>query len=691
MKTVARSRDLVILAAIALAIACALSLPGAVNIDGIGLDILVALRYAVIGSRHQQDDGPVAIVAVDEESYRRQPLADRPIALWTPEIGRLVEALLDAGAAVIGFDIVLPTSVESFAPGYERDFLRALHRGGASGRLLLGEVQQQEKPILPNRGQIIAARSSNLRPLNVTEDPDGVIRRVPLFLAGGSEPVPGFALELAGRFVGAAPEPIGNGDARLGERIIHASSGGSLLVNFDGGGGGFPHYSFADLVACVDAGRIDFLRKAFAGKVVLIGAVLDVEDRKLTTKRFATVPDGASDAPRCILPPLAGLYRADLARAVVPGAEIQASAVRDILTEEWLRPLTPIGRFVVLLLAATLAAAAGLIWRTRVAALAVAGGLAAFDGASLIVLQRSIVIPALAVTVAGLVSSGLAALWRTGIVERDRRALARAFRLYLPAAAVDRLLSAPRGPELGGEIRDVTVLFSDIVNFTTLAEKQNSHALVTALNAYFDRMSEIIEREGGFIDKFIGDAIVAVFGAPVGPSDHAAAAMRAACAMAASTEGLSFTTRFGLNSGPVLIGNIGASRRFNYTVIGDTVNLASRLEGANKEYGTTILASGDTRAAVQTIAFREVDRIRVVGRAAPIDIFTPLPGGADASRESDYAAALALYREGRFEAAADAFASLNSDPIAATMARRARSFAASPPPSWDGSTALTTK
>ena len=144
-------------------------------------------------------------------------------------------------------------------------------------------------------------------------------------------------------------------------------------MNFDGGAGGIPHYSFADLLACVDAGRTDFLRKAFAGKVVLIGAVLDVEDRKLTSKRFATAPDGASAAPRCVLPPLPGLYRVDLKRAVVPGVEIHASAVRDIITGEWLRPLSPIARFVAILLVAAVAAAVGLVWRTRVAAPAMGG------------------------------------------------------------------------------------------------------------------------------------------------------------------------------------------------------------------------------------------------------------------------------------------------------------------------------
>ena len=686
-----RLRGLVIVALIALAVAIGLSLPVTVTIDGVGLDILIGLRQLIVGPRHRPVDSPVAIVAIDEESYRRRPLADRPIALWTPEIGRLLNALLDADAAVVGFDIVLPTSVESFAPGYERDFLRAIHRGGTTGRLVLGEVQQQQKPIRPYAGQLVAAGESNLRSLNVTEDADGVVRRVPLFLAGDSGPLSAFALELAGRFLGAVPEVTADGEVRVDNRIVQPKSSRGLLVNFDGGAGGIPHYSFADLLACVDDGRTDFLRKAFAGKVVLIGAVLDVEDRKLTSKRFATAPDGASAAPRCVLPPLPGLYRVDLKRAVVPGVEIHASAVRDIITGEWLRPLSPIARFVAILLVAAFAAAAGLAWRTRVAAPAVGAVLAVFDAASLIALQRSIVIPALAITTAGLLSYGLAALWRTGIVERDRRALARAFRLYLPTTAVDQLLSAPHGPQLGGEIRDVTVLFSDIANFTAFAEMKDPHSLVTALNAYFDGMGEIVEREGGFIDKFVGDAIVAVFGAPMGPPDHAAAAVRAARAMVIRSAGGPFVTRIGINSGPVLIGNIGASRRFNYTVIGDTVNLASRLEGANKEYGTTILVSGDTRAAAPKFPFREVDRVRVVGHAQPINIFAPLPEGTDMSRETGYEVALALYRKGQFELAANAFATLEEDPIAIAMAKRARSLASSPPPSWDGWTILATK
>ena len=689
MKTV-RWRDILVALAIAIAVSCLSSLPGIRNAtDGIGLDFLVALRFAAFGGQYRPTDAPIAIVAIDEESYRREPLADRPIALWTPEIGHLIDALMDAQAAVIGFDVVLPTSIDKLAPGYDRDFLRALHRAGATGRLVLGEIQQQERPLLPFRGQVIAAGPSNVRPLNLNEDNDGVIRRVPLFMQSDTGVAPGFALELAARFLGVAPAAAGS-NVRLGDRTVVAAPEGGLLINFDGGPGGIPRYSFADIVQCALAGDTNFLRNAFSGKVVIVGAVLDVEDRKITSKRFATAPDGASDGPRCVLSPLPGLNRADLARSVIPGAEIHASALRDLITGRQLHAFAPGPRFAMLLTMTALAALAGITWRSHVAAVLVICALITFMGLSVFALQKLIVLPMVPAILSVLLSCGLAIAWRAAIVDRDKRKLARAFSLYLPSPAIDKLLKAPRGPELGGEMREVTVLFSDIANFTTIAEKQDAGTLVTALNLYFDHMAEIVEREGGFIDKFIGDAIVAVFGAPVGPPDHAAAAVRAARAMLANDPHLPFATRIGIHSGPVLIGNIGARRRFNYTVIGDTVNLASRLEGVNKIYGTSILISGDTRAALSDPGLREVDRVRVVGRALPVDIFTFIKAD-DESKCAEYAAALDLYRKADFKGAAEQFARLSNDPIAAVMARWAASFAQAPPESWDGATILSTK
>jgi adenylate cyclase len=690
MKTVGW-RNLLFVLAVAVAVTCVSCLPRVGSVaDGIGLDVLVALRYAAFGSYYRPNDAQIAIVAVDEESYRREPLADRPIALWTPEIGHLIDTLVDAKAAVIGFDIVLPTTIERLAPGYDREFLRAIHRAGATGRLVLGEIQQQEKPLLPYRGQVIAAGSSNVRPLNMNEDLDGVIRRAPLFLDGDPEQVPGFALELAARFLGARPEALSGGNVRLGDRTVYVATEGGLLINFDGCPGGIPRYSFADIVRCAQVGNRDYLQKAFSGKIVILGAVLDVEDRKLTSKRLVTAPDGIGESARCVLSPLTGLNRSDLARSVIPGVEIHASAVRDLITGKTLNRIPPLGRFMMLLAAAALAAFAGLIWSASVAALLVIAALTAFVGLSVFALQKLVVLPTLSVAISALLACAFAIAWRSAIVDRNRRALARAFSLYLPSPAIERLLNAPRGPELGGELRDVTVLFSDIANFTTIAEKQDAGALVTALNLYFDHMAEIIEREGGFIDKFIGDAIVAVFGAPVGPLDHAAAAVRAARAMAANSSLLSFSTRIGVNSGRVLIGNIGAKRRFNYTVIGDTVNLASRLEGANKSYGTNILISGETRAAISNIVFREVDCVRVVGRADPVFIFTPIDTD-DPTSDSQYAAALTLYRNGNFKAAAEKFATLTADAVATVMAIRAHSFAETPPVSWDGATPLSVK
>ena len=178
---------------------------------------------------------------------------------------------------------------------------------------------------------------------------------------------------------------------------------------------------------------------------------------------------------------------------------------------------------------------------------------------------------------------------------------------------------------MGGETRTITAFFSDVAGFSKLSENRTPNELVTLMNEYLTAMTDIVEAHGGFVDKYIGDAIVAVFGAPLDDEAHAVSAVRAALACHHRLDELNRTDalfgsckldhRIGLNSGEALVGNIGSRRRFNYTVMGDTVNVASRLEGANKFFGTSIMASETTMALTgSTFVWRELDIVRVQGR-----------------------------------------------------------------------------
>ncbi|MCZ6895573.1 MAG: adenylate/guanylate cyclase domain-containing protein, partial [Gammaproteobacteria bacterium] len=304
--------------------------------------------------------------------------------------------------------------------------------------------------------------------------------------------------------------------------------------------------------------------------------------------------------------------------------------------------------------------------------------------------------------------------YRFTIADRDRRYIRQAFSLYLPVAVVDRMVNEGRVPTLGGETRELTIWFSDIADFTSLSENMAPDHLVRLLNDYFSEMTEILERHGGFVDKFIGDAILAVFGAPVADPEHARHAVEAALACKRRLAEMgrelgreaepSLVARIGVNSGRVLVGNIGSRRRFNYTVMGDAVNLASRLEGANKNYGTQILVGETTvTGCADHVKFREIDLVRVVGRATPVRIFEPLGliGVVQATEEAAildsrievFSAALEAFRAGRFAVAAEGFRSLAGvDAVAAGYAKRAQALVESPPEqAWDGTTNLTEK
>jgi adenylate cyclase len=616
-----RRRDLAVISALALAMAALSASPLAGALRGLSLDLAFPLRHALFGPLAPPDKSHVVVIAIDEETYRRPPFADTPQAAWPPLLAPVLNAVAPE-APVIGFDIVWSTSLDGFQRGFERDFLVALRNAARAGKLVMGKVQHSQQPILPHAGQQVAAGGgANIRALNLFEDGDGIIRRLPLGFrtAEGSEP--GFAYELAQRSGLARALPA-----------IATDAEGNLGLNFNTGSGDIPTYSLADLQACAQAGKTEYFRQHFAGKTVLFATVLDVEDRRLTAKRLATAPDGANAPPRCVHPAM-GLH-GSLVRDSLPGVYIHAAAINNLLDGTELRDWPTPAVFALALLLALVAAL--LAFRLPLLiGIAVVLGLALLQPvAAAVLLQAASVLPWLNLVAALLLSLGAAIAFRFLVSDRDKRQLAKVFSLYLPPALVQKMLASGTQPALGGEERDVTVLFSDIAGFTGISEACDPATLVQGLNTYFSAMTAIIEDHGGFVDKYIGDAIVAVFGAPLDDSKHASHAVRAALHMQAalareperfSIAGRPLRTRIGLNTGMVLIGNIGSPRRFNYTAIGDAVNLAARLEGANKAYGTGILASDATMAAAgDGILARPVDTVRVVGRRQPVTLFEPL-------------------------------------------------------------------
>ena len=283
-----------------------------------------------------------------------------------------------------------------------------------------------------------------------------------------------------------------------------------------------------------------------------------------------------------------------------------------------------------------------------------------------------------------------------------------AFRKYIPADLVRRLVSDGNGAKLGGAVRPMSVLFIDLAGFTGMSERLGE-GIIPLLSRYFDSVSAQIQQHGGTIDKFIGDAVMAFWGAPAPNPDHAVDCCRAAlaCQRAVEAAGLlddgdvPVKIRIGINSGDMLVGNIGSEVRLNYTVIGDAVNIASRLESTNKVYGSTIIIGPETRRlAGDRIVVRELDRLAVYGRAGGLQIFELLGMADEAAGCPDWVAAyeagLASWRAREFERAIGDFeraaALRKSDAASAVMIERCRQQLENPSgEEWDGTTVARTK
>ena len=704
-------RRLAVALGVALVLSLSVQLLAAPGLAGLSVDLLYWLREKFAPTHVDPAAAPVAVVAIDEETMRRPPFADMPREFWTPEIARVLTALVQSGAKVVGFDVIFAASGEGLVPGFDRDFLLALRHAALTKQIVLGEAQHQRFPIHPFPAQAFMVGASNLRDVNVLSDADSVVRRIPLSfqrLQSGNDTTTewGLPLELASRALSQAPVPTPGGGLALAGRPIPGSADNAMLLNF-AGPDAIATYSLADLFACEEKGDAGFFRSHFAGKVVLLGTVLDIEDRLLTSMRLITRPEHPSLGERCVNPPMNDIFREDLVRATIPGVYVLATAVDNLVAGNALREVGPwTSGALVLLLALAAAAAAQLLPASR-AALATAAIAILWTLPATFAFHQGLVLPLLTPPLAAGLTLAVLLGYRFAVTDRDRRLLRNSFSLYLAPALVDRMLKSERLPELGGEARQVTVMFTDIAGFTGLSESLTPGALVHLMNAYLTAMTDIIEAESGFVDKYIGDAIVAVFGAPVSNPDHARHAVRAALACRRrlaemnrsepAFAGHRLKARIGLASGEAVVGNVGSRRRFNYTVMGDTVNLASRLEGANRAYGTEVLVGESVRTqAGDEFRWREIDLVRVKGRRAPVRIFSPQPlesNPTEADRsDAAYAAALAAYRAGDFTRAAAGFqAEAAADPNAAAFARRLGEMSPAAPADWQGISNLETK
>jgi class 3 adenylate cyclase/CHASE2 domain-containing sensor protein len=687
-----RLRPALVCLTIALVPAALGALPALDPLRGLSLDILTALRWQFFGN--EPAPSAAVVVALDEETFNRPPFDGTPSITWTRQIGEVLSAISDGGAKVVGFDIVFPTSIEQSAipfgdttlgervHGFDRDYLRALALGARAGKVVLGEVQHQDRPVLPSPGQRAAVGfGRNIRALNAYSDSDGVIRRMPLSFVVDGETAPSMAAELVLRATGAKAVPA--------ETATRGAVPHTITLNFKGGADDIPTYSFADLYACLDRGDRDFFRREFEGKVVLIGTLLDVEDRKITSKRFATAPESAR-AQRCVLPQSPD--QPQFTRESIAGVYIHATAVNNLVAGNSIFEFGRMANAIFCFGLGLLATAAAMTFGPATASLVTLGLAAIWTVGATFAFRHAVALPLIEPLLATVVCLGAAVAYRFVVADKSKRLLRQSFAFYLTPAVIEKMLASNKPPALGGEMRDVTVYFSDVADFSSIAEKIAPDELVAAMNEYLSAMTDIIEAHGGFVDKYIGDAIVAVFGAPLDDIDHATHAVRAALQCATRAAELSgsaggvWRQRIGLASGQALVGNIGSHRRFNYTAMGDTVNLASRLEGANKFLGTTILASEATMIATgSAFLWREIDAVRVKGREQVVKVYEPLAAAADAtteqrSRAACYAEALARFRARDFATAAEAFARLEGTDAAATLfMARAKELARCPP------------
>jgi adenylate cyclase len=691
----------------------------------------------------------VALVTIDEKSL--DELGRWP---WPrTRMAQLLDALVKADAKVVGFDIVWAEPDENSElkslnavkrkvvdlklknPGLDRYLDGALKRAD-SDRILADSLARSHRAILgyffqfsPREGSgkkektppqdlppltpfnivkftseeaarvnlfkaeypevnipVLSRAAEGAGYFNIFPDPDGTVRWAPLVIQYQDRYYCALSLAVLQKYLDNPPlglriAEFGVEQMRLGNLPIPTNEEGRLLIKYRGPQKTFPHYSATDVIH----GRIP--DGAFRGKIVLVGATaIGIYDIRVTPFEH-----------------------------VFPGLEIHANVIDSILQGDFLHRPNWITLVDILVIAVLGLALGALLHRVR-------AHWGAFIGVALflsILVLGKILFEARGVWMnltyptlnLGFIYLGVTG-YRYMTEEKEKKKIRGAFQYYLTASVVEEMLKNPDKLKLGGEKKDLTVLFSDIRGFTSISEQMTPEGLVKFLNEYLTTMTDIVFKYDGLLDKYMGDAIMAIWGAPLDQPDHVKRACLAALDMVEelhrlqkkwSAEGMPYLNiGIGVNAGPMVVGNMGSDRRFDYTVMGDSVNLGSRLEGLNKTYGTNIIASEMTFEKVrEEFLGRELDLVRVKGKDRPVKIYELLSPVRTASPDQQALAgsfhdALAEYRKRNWAQARQAFQAVLTqfpqDGPAKLYLDRCRALSENPPAAdWDGVYTMTTK
>ena len=544
--------------------------------------------------------GNIMLILTDQKALDTFP--DLQL-FWHRHYADAIRGAGEGGAKVIGLDLSFGVPVEKWEPDLDHVLFEAMQSSPIP--VVLAYVPEhltnQESNAVPVN-MLSAAMGLNGFP-NLTDDPDGFMRRQEL-LDAGEPPARSLAFRITERYLGQ-DAVFENGQLTLAGQSIPIDGNRSIYINYVGGRGTFPSVSIADVVAAVRAGNRDQLRKWFDGKIVMLGT------------------DAKGDSYQT---PFYSLFSGT--QWTTPGVEVHANTVRTILDRDYLVPAPEWTRLLSLLAAtgATVAIAVSL------SAVPAAGGLLGVGifvallthilfRAGLILSGSEIMIAANAALIGAIV-------FRFSTAERRGDMFREAVSLFV-SKKVAASLDDSRALKLSGKRDVVTVLFTDIRGFTayteTLSEQERGpELLVQKLNEYMGTMSSIVVAFGGQVNKFIGDGILAVFSDEdegARPGDHSVRAVQCATRMVKAPS--EFKTGAGLHTGIVVLGNIGSADKMEYTVLGDTVNLASRLESLNKEHKTKLLMSETTQQALNgAVQTTHLGSVPVRGKAVPINLYT---------------------------------------------------------------------